>query len=45
MPEWNDELFVFPGFDRRKIEASFRGGEVSIDGGVMLLPRPIDAWG
>lgn len=37
MPEWNDELFVFPSFDRRKIEAGFQGGEVSSDGGVMLL--------
>jgi hypothetical protein len=37
MPECNDELFEFPSFDRRKIEASFQGGEVSSDGGVMLL--------
>ena len=37
MPDCNDELFVFPSFDRRKIEASFQGGEVSSDGGVMLL--------
>jgi len=37
MSECNDELFVFPSFDRRKIEASFQGGEVSSDGGVMLL--------
>lgn len=27
----------FPSFDRRKIEASFSGGEVSSDGGVLLL--------
>src|SRR5215211_4401437 len=37
MPDCNDELFKFPSFDRRKIEASFQGGEVSSDGGVMLL--------
>jgi hypothetical protein len=37
MPECNDELFVFPSFDRRKIEGSFQGGDVSSDGGVMLL--------
>jgi len=37
MPECNDELFEFPSFDRRKIEAGFQGGDVSSDGGVMLL--------
>jgi hypothetical protein len=37
MPDCNDELFHFPSFDRRKIEAGFQGGEVSSDGGVMLL--------
>jgi len=37
MRECNDELFEFPSFDRRKIEADFGGGEVSSDGGVMLL--------
>jgi hypothetical protein len=37
MPDCNDEFFVFPSFDRRKIEASFSGGDVSSDGGVMLL--------
>ena len=37
MPQCNNELFVFPSFDRRKIEASFQGGDVSSDGGVMLL--------
>ena len=36
-PECNDELFSFQSFDRRKIEASFTGGEVSSDGGVMVL--------
>ncbi len=37
MPHCNAELFSFPSFDRRKIEASFSGGEVSSDGGVMVL--------
>jgi hypothetical protein len=37
MPDCNAELFHFPNFDRRKIEGSFSGGEVSSDGGVMLL--------
>lgn len=29
--------FAFPSFDRRKIEASFSGGDLSSDGGAMLL--------
>jgi hypothetical protein len=37
MPECNAELFEFPSFDRRKIEAGFCGGDVSSDGGVMVL--------
>ena len=37
MSKCNAELFEFPSFDRRKIEASFSGGDVSSDGGVMLL--------
>jgi hypothetical protein len=37
MPNCNPELFHFPSFDRRKIEASFSGGDVSSDGGVMVL--------
>lgn len=37
MTECNAQLFDFPSFDRRKIEASFCGGAVSGDGGVMLL--------
>ena len=41
MPECNAELFVFPSFDRRKIEAGFSGGDVSSDGGVMVL-REVD---
>ena len=37
MPNCTPELFVLPSFDRRRIEASFTGGEVSSDGGVVLL--------
>ena len=37
MPNCNPELFHFPSFDRRKIEASFSGGAVTSDGGVMVL--------
>jgi len=37
MSDCNTELFHFPSFDRRKIEASFSGGDVSSDGGVMVL--------
>jgi len=35
--------FEFPGLGRRKIEANFAGGQVSSDGGVMLL-RQVDRW-
>ena len=37
MPNCNSEELAFPSFDRRKIEATFEGGDVSSDGGVMLL--------
>jgi hypothetical protein len=37
MPDCTQESFHFPSFDRRKIEASFAGGDVSSDGGVLLL--------
>jgi hypothetical protein len=37
MPDCTQLSFGFPSFDRRKIEASFQGGDVSSDGGVMLL--------
>jgi hypothetical protein len=33
----------FPGFNGRKIEGDFDGGEVSGDGGVLLL-RQADRW-
>ena len=41
MTDCTQELFHFSKFDRRKIEASFTGGDVSSDGGVMLL-RQVD---
>jgi len=41
MTEWNQEFLNFPSFDRRKIEANFEGGNVSSDGGVILL-RQVD---
>lgn len=37
MPNCTEELFHFPSFDRRKIEANFQGGEVSSDGGLMVV--------
>jgi hypothetical protein len=37
MTDCTQELFQFPSFDRRKIEASFTGGDVSSDGGIFLL--------
>jgi hypothetical protein len=37
MTDGTQELFQFPSFARRKIEASFTGGDVSSDGGVLLL--------
>jgi len=37
MPNCTQPELSFPSFDRRKIEASFEGGEVSSDGGVLLL--------
>jgi Transposase DDE domain group 1 len=37
MTDCTQELFQFPRFDRRKIEASFSVGDVSSDGGIFLL--------
>jgi len=37
MPNCTQPELTFPSFDRRKIEANFAGGEVSSDGGVLLL--------
>jgi hypothetical protein len=41
MTECTQGLLNFPSFDRRKIEGSFGGGEVSSDGGLMIL-RQVD---
>jgi hypothetical protein len=41
MPNCTQEELSFPSFDRRKIEANFEGGDVSSDGGVLLL-REVD---
>jgi hypothetical protein len=37
MPNCTTPEFTFPSFDRRKIEANFAGGDVSSDGGIVLL--------
>jgi hypothetical protein len=37
MPNCNQAELTFPSFDRRKIEAAFTGGEVTSDGGILLL--------
>ena len=37
MPNCTQKEFGFPSFDRRKIEVNFAGGNVSSDGGVLLL--------
>ena len=37
MTKWNYETLRFPSFDRRLIEGAFEGGNVSCDGGVMLI--------
>jgi hypothetical protein len=39
-----NELFIeLPGFGSRKIQADFSGGDVSSDGGVLLI-RQVDRW-
>jgi hypothetical protein len=37
MPNCTQKELAFPSFDRRQIEANFAGGDVSSDGGVLLL--------
>lgn len=37
MPDCTAELFKISSFDRRKIEGSFTGGDVSSDGGILAL--------
>ena len=41
MPNCTEQSIQFPVFKRRKIEADFKGGDISSDGGVLLL-RSID---
>ncbi|MEA3297033.1 MAG: transposase [candidate division Zixibacteria bacterium] len=41
MTECNHRIFEYPTIKGRKIQASFKGGEVTSDGGVMLL-RQVD---
>jgi len=36
-PNCTQTVFEFPGFSRRKIEASFSGGDITSNGGVQLL--------
>lgn len=37
MPKCTSDFLPFPSFDRRKIQADFSGGDVSSDGGILLL--------
>lgn len=41
MTECTQKSFDFPPVKRRKIEASFDGGDITSDGGVLLL-RQVD---
>ncbi len=43
MAECNELEFELPGFGGRKIEGNFEGGNVSSDGGLVLL-RQVDRW-
>src|SRR6201984_2999694 len=43
MAECNELEFELPGFSGRKIEGNFAGGNVSSDGGLVLL-RQVDRW-
>jgi hypothetical protein len=43
MAECNELDFELPGFGGRKFEANFEGGNVSSDGGLVLL-RQVDGW-
>ena len=43
MTDCNSLPIEFPGFGARKIQADFSGGEVSTDGGILLL-RQVDRW-
>src|SRR5258708_19565952 len=43
MAECNELEFELPGLNGRKIEGNFAGGNVSSDGGLVLL-RQVDRW-
>jgi hypothetical protein len=43
MADCNSLPIAFPGFGGRKIEADFTGGDVSSDGGVLVV-RQVDRW-
>src|SRR5260370_3216395 len=43
MAECNELEFELPGLSGRKIEGNFAGGNVSSDGGLVLL-RQVDRW-
>src|SRR5258708_16989534 len=43
MAECNELEFELPGLSGRKIEGHFKGGNVSSDGGLVLL-RQVDRW-
>ena len=43
MAECNELEFELPGLSGRKIEGNFKGGNVSSDGGLVLL-RQVDRW-
>ena len=45
MPNCTQTRFDFPSFDRRKIDASFEGGNVSSDGGLLLLRQTEERLG
>ena len=42
-PPDNQLAFELPGLSGRKIEANFRGGDVSSDGGLVMLGQ-VDRW-
>lgn len=43
MTECNEQEFELPGLNGRRIEGNFRGGNVSSDGGLVML-RQVDRW-
>ena len=43
MTKCNGAAVEFPGFRGRKIQADFSGGDVTSDGGLLVL-RQVDCW-